>query len=80
MDGGARYHDYGFAPLGITAVADSLMAVRRAVFEEGTVGFSELLAALRDNFEGAEPLRQTAPRASEIRVQGTPGPTPCAGG
>ena len=58
QDGGARYHEYGFAPLGISAAADSLTAIRRAVFEDGFVSGGELLAALRANFEGYEALRQ----------------------
>jgi formate C-acetyltransferase len=58
QDGGSRYHDYGFAPLGITSAADSLHAIQRAVYEEGFVSAAELLAALRANFAGSEPLRQ----------------------
>ena len=56
-DGGARYHDYGFSPLGITAASDSLNAIRRAVYEARTVPAEELLAALRDNYAGREALR-----------------------
>ncbi len=57
QDGGARYHDYGFAILGLTSAADALNAIRRAVFEEGFVAADELLEALRANYEGHEPLR-----------------------
>ena len=57
QDGGARYHDYGFAALGVGTAADSLNAIRRAVFEEGFVAPGELLRALRANYEGFEPLR-----------------------
>ena len=57
QDGGARYHDYGFAPLGLTAVADALNAIRRAVYEDRMVSASRLLDAMRANYEGAEPLR-----------------------
>lgn len=58
QDGGARYHDYGFAPLGITSAADSLHAIQRAVYDEGFVSGAELLAALRANYVGFELLRQ----------------------
>ena len=57
QDGGARYHDYGFAPLAITAAADSLSAIRRAVYQERVVSATEMLAALRADFAGYEALR-----------------------
>ncbi len=57
QEGGARYHDYGFAPLGIATVADALAGLRTALFEEGFATAEELLAALRSNFEGHEELR-----------------------
>lgn len=57
QDGGARYHEYGFAPLGITAAADALAGLRAAVFEQRLVSAPELLAALRANFAGYESLR-----------------------
>ena len=58
QDGGARYHDYGFSPLAITAAADALHAIRRAVFEERFVPAADLLAALRADYAGQEPLRR----------------------
>jgi formate C-acetyltransferase len=57
QDGGARYHDYGFAPLGITSAADALAAIKRAVFDARRVTPQEMLAALRTNYEGFESLR-----------------------
>lgn len=57
QEGGARYHEYGFAPLGITSTADSLHALQVAVYEEGFVSREELLAALRADFRGYETLR-----------------------
>ncbi|MFC1806351.1 pyruvate formate lyase family protein, partial [Planctomycetota bacterium] len=56
-DGGARYHDYGFSILGIASAADSLHAIRRAVYGERLVPAGELLAALRADYEGHEELR-----------------------
>lgn len=55
--GGARYHDYGFAPLAITSAADSLNGIKRAVFDQKFVSAEEMLKALRANFEGYEVLR-----------------------
>jgi pyruvate-formate lyase len=57
QDGGARYHDYGFAPLAITTAADSLSAICRAVYQLRWVSAAEMLAALRADFVGHEPLR-----------------------
>ncbi|MBM4048568.1 MAG: hypothetical protein FJ279_25990, partial [Planctomycetes bacterium] len=56
-DGGARYPNYGGSAVGIPNVGDSLYAIRRAVFEDKHVTAAELLAALRANFKGYEPLR-----------------------
>jgi len=68
QDGGARYHDYGFAPLAITSAADSLNGIRVAVFEEGFVSAAELLAAMKANFAGKEALQR---RLAGIPAYGT---------
>ncbi|NLG48905.1 MAG: hypothetical protein GX552_02195 [Chloroflexi bacterium] len=57
QDGGARYNYYGFAPLGITSAADSLHAIKRAVYDQGLVSPEELLAAMRANYEGYAALQ-----------------------
>jgi len=57
-DGGARYHDYGFSMVGIPNAADSLYAIRRAVFEERFCTADELSEALKADFDGYELLRQ----------------------
>ena len=57
QDGGACYHDYGFAFLGVSSAADALNAIRRAVFAEAWVSAAELLDGLRANYEGHEALR-----------------------
>jgi len=43
---------------GNTNTADSLLAIRRLVFEQEEVGAEELLGALRTDFAGAEALRR----------------------
>ncbi|MEW6753008.1 MAG: pyruvate formate lyase family protein [Candidatus Latescibacterota bacterium] len=68
QDGGARYHDYGFAPLGITSAADSLHAIQQAVYDQGFVSAAELLAALRANYVGFQPLRQRLDRIPKYGV------------
>ena len=57
QDGGARYHEYGFAPLAISTAADSLNGIKRAVFEEKFVTAAVLIEALRADFKGHEQLQ-----------------------
>ena len=64
QDGGARYHDYGFSALGITAAADAMHAIKQAVFDQKIVRAEELLAALKVNYRGYEELR--------LRLRGIP--------
>jgi formate C-acetyltransferase len=56
--GGARYNFSGVQGVQIANVADSLAAVREMVFEQGSVAASELLEALRADYDGHELLRQ----------------------
>jgi pyruvate-formate lyase len=63
QDGGARYHDYGFSALGVTAAADALLGIKRVVFDDGAATAEELLAALGANFQGFEALRARLLRA-----------------
>ena len=69
QDGGARYHDYGFAPLAITSAADSLSAIKRAVFDMRFLSASEMLAALRANFTGYEALQARLKRLPKFGVE-----------
>jgi len=56
--GGARYNFSGVQGVQIANVADSLAAVRQAVFDEEWLAAGDLLAALHDDFAGQENLRQ----------------------
>jgi len=56
--GGARYHDYGAAVLGMPNTADSLYAIKKAVFDDKICTAEEMLAALEADFEGYELLRR----------------------
>ena len=56
--GGAHYNFSGVQGVQVANVADSLAAVRQAVFEEKWLAAGELLTALRNDFKGREPLRQ----------------------
>jgi formate C-acetyltransferase len=56
--GGARYNHASVSCQGLGTVANSLAAIRWAVFEQRLVTMEELVKHLRNNFEGAEELRQ----------------------
>ena len=54
--GGARYNHSGPQAVGIGTAADGLTAIKQLVFDEKKVSGEELLQALRDNWQGHEPL------------------------
>lgn len=56
--GGARYHDYGSAIIGIPNAADSLTAIKKAVFDEKICTAGELIEAMKANFVGYEELHR----------------------
>jgi len=49
--GGAKYNSSGVACIGLSDVADSLMSIKKLVFEDGAITFAELLSALNTNFK-----------------------------
>lgn len=57
---GAHYQQFSMylIPVGIVDAGNSLAALKKYVFEQGTVTKKELLEALKVNFEGKEDLRQ----------------------
>lgn len=56
--GGMIYQQHGIILQGLSHTADSLAVVKKLCFEEEVVEWTELLDALRDNWEGKESLRQ----------------------
>ena len=56
--GGCKYNSTGVTCIGIANVADSLMAIKKLVFDDKTVSARELYDALLANWEGYEHLRQ----------------------
>jgi formate C-acetyltransferase len=56
IDAGARHNSSGTAMIGLADVADSLVAVKKLVYDEKRVDFATLLDALRHDFEGHETL------------------------
>jgi len=56
--GGAKYYNCGIHGSGSANGADALAAVKKFVFEEGSIERGDLMTALVTNFENDEPLRQ----------------------
>ena len=51
-----KYNNYGFHGTGIATAADSLAAVKKFVYDDQSVLASELIDALKNNYEGQELL------------------------
>ncbi len=58
-DGGARYNTNYVQGVGLGTITDALTAIKCHVFDHKGVSMSQLLSALRRDFEGEESLRQT---------------------
>jgi len=57
-DGGALYNYHSICFMGVPDTADSLAAMAKFVYGDGSVKLDELEAALKANFKGYETLRQ----------------------
>jgi pyruvate formate-lyase/glycerol dehydratase family glycyl radical enzyme len=57
-DGGARYNTSYIQGVGTGTMADAIASIKYHVFDQKTLAMQDLLAALRDNFEGQERVRQ----------------------
>jgi pyruvate formate-lyase/glycerol dehydratase family glycyl radical enzyme len=57
--GGSRYSHSHIGAQGLATVVNSLSAIRWAVFEEKLLTMEEMVNHLRNNFAGAENIRQT---------------------
>ncbi len=56
--GGAHYNAVGCVGIGLANAADSLLAVKKAVFDEKKYTMNEVLDAIRCDFDGCESMRQ----------------------
>lgn len=54
---GSTYNNFGFHGTGLATAADSMAAIQKFVFDDGSVGKAELITALKTNFEGYDRLR-----------------------
>jgi pyruvate-formate lyase len=57
-NGGARYYLNAMMLTGLANTADSLAAIRKLVFQGKKISLRELFAAIENDFEGKEKLRQ----------------------
>ncbi|MBO4327448.1 MAG: hypothetical protein J5950_09265 [Clostridia bacterium] len=58
-NGGSKYPSvHGAALMGVGTVSDSLAAIEKLVFTDRTYKLSEIIRAMRDNFEGHDALRE----------------------
>ena len=57
-EGGPLYNGVGFVGAGLANACDSLVALKKAVFEERRFSMAEMLDSPAANFEGREPMRQ----------------------
>lgn len=57
-NGGAQYNHSGIQFVGFSTVIDSLMAIKRFVFEKNEINIAKLVELLQSNFSGNEILRQ----------------------
>ncbi len=63
--GGTTYNLLTMNNCGMADVADSLMAIRKRVYDDQSLTLDELAEAVRNNFEGAEPVRASLTDAAE---------------
>jgi pyruvate formate-lyase/glycerol dehydratase family glycyl radical enzyme len=63
---GALHNACWVSGVGVINVGDSLAAIKKCVFDERKITVEELLAALRDNFEGKEEIRRALAEAPKF--------------
>jgi len=56
--GGAKYANSSLCIFGIATIVDSLIAIKKAVFEEKRISLSDLVQLLKNNWQGGEALRK----------------------
>ena len=57
-DGGPRYNSTYIQGVGMGTLADSLSAIKYHVYDKHTLSMTDLLTAMREDFEDHEPVRQ----------------------
>jgi len=70
--GGALYNSSGTACIGLADITDSLMAIKKFVFEDKKVSFSELLNAVNTNFKNDPALLALIKNKASLFGSGNP--------
>jgi formate C-acetyltransferase len=70
--GGALYNSSGTACIGLADITDSLMAIKKFVFEDKKVSFSELLNAVNTNFKNDPALLALIKNKAPLFGSGNP--------
>ncbi len=70
--GGAKYNNSSICAYGVATFVDSMLAVKRAVYEDKLVALKALIGILDENWQGKEPLRQKILRYEEKYGRGNP--------
>lgn len=61
-DGGCKYHHESYTCIGLPNIVDSLLAIKRLCFDQKRYTLSQLLIAVRRNWQGDEVMRREALR------------------
>lgn len=72
MEGGAKYNNSSLQLLGIASLCDGVAAVKRLVYDEKRISFTELAEALKNDWKGYEKLRAEIKRLPEKFGNGDP--------
>lgn len=56
--GGAKYANTSLCIFGLATIADSLIAIKKAVFEEKRISLTDFTALLKNNWQGGDRLRK----------------------
>lgn len=66
QEGGVRYNFSGIFGVGLASAADAMAAVRKLLFDDRSAAPEALLAALKNNFAGAEALKELCAAAPKF--------------
>jgi pyruvate formate-lyase/glycerol dehydratase family glycyl radical enzyme len=66
QEGGVRYNFSGIFGVGLASTADAAAAVKKVVFDDKSVEPEELLSALKNNFDGAESVKELCEAAPKF--------------
>ena len=66
IQGGAEYNSSGVALVSITDVVDSLIVIKKLVYDQKEISFTDLMSALENDFQGHELLLKKIEKVSKF--------------